>query len=122
MKKADLILLAIILVIGILGISICFITGTGAEFVSVSVDGETVGVYALNTDRELNIPSENGGENLLKIENGTARMISANCPNGDCIRHKAISQSNESIVCLPHKVVVTVIKEPAEGDLDAIAY
>ncbi len=122
MKKADVILLAIILVIGILGISIYFIAGAGAEFVFVSVDGETVGVYALNTDRELNIPSDNGGENLLKIENGTARMISANCPNGDCIRHKAISQSNESIVCLPHKVVVTVIKDPSEGEMDAIAY
>ncbi len=122
MKKADVILLAIILAFGMLGIFIYFITGTRAEFVSVSVNSETVGVYALSTDRELNIPSENGGENLLKIENGTARMISANCPNGDCIRHKEIFQSNESIVCLPHKVVVTVIKEPTEGDLDAIAY
>jgi len=49
-------------------------------------------------------------------------MISADCPNQDCVLHKEISQSNESIVCLPHKVVVTVIKEPVEGDLDAVTY
>lgn len=121
MKKADIILLSVILLIGIIGISLYFITGKSEDYVSVCVDGETIGVYSLNTDCEIPIRSGNG-ENILLIQNGTAQMTSANCPNQDCVLHKEISQSNESIVCLPHKVVITVIKEPEEGDLDAVAY
>ena len=121
MKKADIILFAVFLLIGIIGITIYFITGKNAEYISVSVDGETIGVYSLYEDCEIPIRSGNG-ENVLLIQNSTARMISADCPNQDCVLHKEISQSNESIVCLPHKVVVTVIKEPVEGDLDAVTY
>lgn len=121
MKKADIILLAIILIVGFIGISLYFITGKKAEYISVNVDGEMIGVYSLYEDREIPIHSGNG-ENVLQIQNGTARMISADCPNQDCVLHKEISQSNESIVCLPHKVVITVIKEPVEGDLDAVTY
>ncbi len=121
MKKADVILLSIILVVGIIGIFIYFIAGKNAEYVSISVDGEMMGIYDLNKDCEIPIRSGNS-ENILRIQNGTAQMISANCPNQDCVLHKQISQTNESIVCLPHKVVVTVIKEPLEGDLDAVTY
>lgn len=121
MKKADIILLAVIVLIGIIGISLYFIVGKKAEYISISVDGETIGVYSLNMDCEIPIRS-GSGENILLIQNGTAKMTSANCPNQDCVLHKEISQSNESIVCLPHKVVITVIKEPEEGDLDAVAY
>ena len=121
MKKADVILLAIILTVGIVGSSLYFITGKQAEYISVSVGGEMIGVYSLNSDCEIPIYSGNG-ENILRIQNGTAQMISANCPNLDCVQHNEISQNNESIICLPNKVVVTVVKEPKEGDVDAVAY
>ena len=47
-------------------------------------------------------------------------MKEADCPDQICVRHKAISKSGESIVCLPHKVVVEISSEE-EQDVDIVA-
>lgn len=122
MKKADIILLSTVLLVGIVGIIIYFATGKDAEYISINVDGKLFGMYSLSDTREIHIDSPDGGENLLKIENGQAWMVSSNCPNQDCVFHKEISRSNESIICLPHKVVITVLKQQTEGEKDAVAY
>lgn len=42
------------------------------------------------------------------IRDGKADMKEADCPDKLCVHQKAISAENESIVCLPNRVVVTV--------------
>lgn len=44
-------------------------------------------------------------------------MIYADCKDKICKNHKEISKSNESIICLPNKVEVTVISDKSE-DVD----
>ena len=46
--------------------------------------------------------------NTLVIAGGTARVIEASCPDQICVRRGAVQYAGESIVCLPHKLVVTV--------------
>ncbi len=109
MKKADIILLCVILFLGLAGIIGLMLVSKPAAYVSVTVDGELFGSYDLSKDQEVLIETADGGENRLQIQGGSARMLSANCPNQDCVWHKEISQSNESIICLPHKIAVTVV-------------
>jgi hypothetical protein len=61
-------------------------------------------------DLTLPIHTGEGGEqvNVLVIKDGEAYVQSASCPDGICAAHKPISRQGESIVCLPHRVVVTV--------------
>ncbi len=87
--------------------------------VSVSVDGETVAELPLDRDASLPIEAE-GGNNLLVIEDGAARMESADCPDRLCVKMGSIRYAGESIVCLPHRVVVTVEEGP-DGGFDAAA-
>ncbi len=47
--------------------------------------------------------------NIIKIYDHKADMIASTCPDLICVHSKPISRSSESIVCLPHKVVITVI-------------
>ena len=47
-------------------------------------------------------------------------MESSDCHNQVCVNHKPISRSGESIICLPHKVVVQ-IEGGKEADVDAVA-
>lgn len=122
MKKADIVLLGILLIAGFIGIMTYLLAGKTASYVSVTVDGELIGTYDLNVEQEVLIESADDGENILRISDGRARMILANCPNQDCVKHKEISQSNESIVCLPHKVVVTVLSDNGESCVDAVVY
>ena len=51
---------------------------------------------------------------------GKAYMSGADCPDKLCVKQKAISKKGESIVCLPHKLVVQVTDGSA-AEVDAIA-
>ena len=57
------------------------------------------------------IPIQKDGKttNLLVIKDGKADVTEADCPDKLCVHQKAISKTNETIVCLPNKVVVQVI-------------
>lgn len=122
MKKADVILLIVILVMGMAGVGIYFGTNKDSSYVQVQADGETTGIYNLHDDITLPILTADGGENILEIRGGKAQISDANCPNWDCVKHKEISKSNESIVCLPHKVVITIIADETDDMPDAYAY
>ena len=87
--------------------------------VSVQVDGELVMELPLNEDRSL-VLGEGAHTNTLIIEGGKARVAEASCPDRICVRQGAVQYAGESIVCLPHKLVVTVEGGPPP-DVDAAA-
>lgn len=120
MKKGDKILFLVLVTIGILGCVILAISSKNAGYVTVVVNQVTVGTYPLYTEREILIETEDGGENILQISEGHVKMISANCPNLDCVHHKEISLHHESIICLPHKVVVTIYAPADKAAADAV--
>lgn len=119
-KKNDIVILTIcIIVFGLGTLAVLFFPGDG-DMVSVSVDGEVVSTYSLSQDGEYPIEGYNKGENTLLIEDGKARIIYANCPDKLCVNQKAISSSNETICCLPNRVIVEIISD-SENEVDAIA-
>ena len=92
---------------------------TGAS-VEVTVDGKVYGTYPLDEDDEIPIRKDGKTTNLLVIKDGKADVTEADCPDKLCVHQKAISKTNETIVCLPNKVVVQVIGA-GESELDSIA-
>mgnify|MGYP002574392278 CR=1 FL=1 len=42
------------------------------------------------------------------IENGSVHMEDADCPDQYCVQHAAIRSSHETIICLPHELVVEI--------------
>lgn len=92
------------------------IGGDGAGKVTVKVNGELKGTYSLAEDQTIEI---NGGTNILQIKNGKADMTEADCPDQLCVNQRAISRQGESIICLPHKVVVEV-ESSESSELDAV--
>ena len=85
------------------------------------IDGKITETLPLDEDTEKEIATENGGTNTLVIKDGRAKMVEANCPDGICKNHKAISRNGESIICLPHKVVVSVVDNNSDDEIDAVA-
>lgn len=94
--------------------------GSAGARVEVSVDGSLYGTYPLGRDREIPIEIDGVTKNVLAIRGGEAEMTKADCPDKLCVRHKAISKSGESIVCLPNRVVAEVTGS-GERELDGIA-
>ncbi len=95
---------------------LCIRHTTGGAYIEVTVDRKVTS-YSLQKDQTIRIESQNGGRNELVIENGSAYMKSADCPDQICVKHKAISQNGESIICLPHVVYVEVISDQ-KNDID----
>ena len=109
-SRNDVLFIAVLLLIVVLaGAAFFFLRGEG-DSVTVSVDGKHYGTYPLRTDLTLSIRTgaDYTQENLLVIRDGHAYVESATCPDGICAAHKPISREGESIVCLPHRVVITV--------------
>lgn len=116
MKKGDWIIIGVILVVACIGFGIFFLTGKQeAGIVVISRNGKVIGEYPLKEDRKVKIGD---GDNIIEIQDGTVRMKSASCPDHLCVKQGKISKNGENIICLPHKVVVTV-KSGKESGIDA---
>ena len=85
----------------------------------VSIDGVAYGTFPLDTDMEEKIELSDGSYNVLVIKDGKADVTEASCPDGICVKHRAVSKQNQSITCLPNKLVVE-IKNGEVSDLDAV--
>ena len=70
-------------------------------------------------NREIAIHGLEGGINRLIIENGRAWIAEADCPDGLCVKQGMISQKGQSVICLPHKLVV-VIEGGETAKIDAV--
>lgn len=117
MKKNDWLLLVAVLCVA----GLCFCTRLlnkeDAAFVTVRVDGEIVERCELDQNRTLEV---NGGTNIIEIKDGRVSMKEADCPDQLCVHQRSICYNNESIICLPNKVVVQ-IESSEEAEYDSIA-
>ena len=73
----------------------------------MTVDGKKYGVYSLSEDKTIAVKRGNK-LNVIRIKHGYVTMSEASCENQVCVKHKAISKTGESIICLPNKVVVSI--------------
>ena len=86
-------------------------------------NGELRGEYDLSQPKTLPVKEEDYGYNLVMIEDGTVRITDADCPDQLCMKQRSISKNGESIICLPHKLVVSLTGDSApdgQDDLDVI--
>lgn len=108
--RNDFILIAAIILVAIMSFLIFKLTQKNGVRVAVSVDGNTIAEYSLDKDLNKDIITEYG-KNILVIKNGEAYISEADCPDKICVGHRAVSKTGESIVCLPHKLVVSISDE-----------
>lgn len=85
---------------------------------AVMQDGEEIRRFSLKEEQVYRIESENGESNLLCIQGGKAYMKEADCPDQICVNHRPIVSVGETIVCLPHKLVIKVISGAETPKID----
>ena len=115
-KKADIILALVIVIIGLLGTFYFTVTedrDVKNGQVVIHVNEEYYGSYPLDEDRVVTI-KEGDHINKITIKDGYAQMTFSNCPNGDCLTQGKIKDGSKAIICLPHKIVVEVISKDDE--------
>ncbi|MBD5475882.1 MAG: NusG domain II-containing protein [Lachnospiraceae bacterium] len=135
MRKADILLIIGCLLAALfLGIFFTVSRRTG-NMVSISYDGmelctidlderngiDTVGqtqyYLILFTEKEAHITHhtdrpelpDDRSYNLITVVNGTVVMEAADCRDQICVHHRPIMSEQESIICLPHKLVAEIL-------------
>ena len=89
------------------------VTVAGEEYINVPL--------VTGTALTINIDRDGTTTNVLHVENGTAYITDADCPDKVCEKTGKISRVNESIVCLPNKVVVTITGDDTGDFVDAVS-
>ena len=120
--RNDIILILVLLISAILFL-VCyylFFHKDGA-FIQITTNGKVYKTLPLNEDATIIINGYNNGSNTLQIKDGYASVTNAECPDKLCQKQKKIHYNGESIVCLPNKVVISVISKEEPG-LDGVAY
>lgn len=108
----DVVIGLIVIVSSIIIIKSSMIKSGSQNKVVVEAAGETY-EYALSKDGVYEVQGELG-LTTIEISNGKVRIIDSPCPNKTCINQGLGS----TLVCLPNKVIVTVVQE--DGEFDAI--
>ena len=89
-NRNDFVLILVLLAVILIGFLVVRLQRQKDAFtVDVSVNGTTVATYRL--DEEID-----------------ARIEEADCPDKLCVKQGTVSESGESLVCLPNRVVVAV--------------
>lgn len=94
---------------------------TGTPVLRIYQSGNLAGEYDLSVEQTIPVTDDDGGYNLILIQDGAARMSDANCPDQLCMKQRFISANGESIICLPHKLVLQIYAKE-EGTVDAVTY
>ncbi len=122
MKKRDLILVISLLVVAGIVFLIFNINNKSGKTVVITENGSTYGTYSLSENNIIDIKT-NLGHNKVVIKDGKVHMEEADCPDKYCVDKGNISKTNESLICLPHKLVVEITDDEVKNDnddLDAI--
>ena len=129
-RKADIALVVVCVLAAVLTGVFLILYRREGDVVRVSCDGEQLAVFAFPAagiqDRQYylvwvedgqmtvsncgNAPviPDGGAFNLFSVADGVVRMEAADCRDQICVRHRAVSAVGESIICLPHKLVVEI--------------
>ena len=117
--KADVIAVGCVLLAAAMFFCILYFMDSSDAEAVIMQEGNVVGKYPLLEDRTISVSDDENGYNLVLISNGQVRVCDADCPDKLCVKQKSISKGGESIICLPHKLVVQIISKE-ESDLDAV--
>lgn len=82
-------------------------------------NGERIRTCLLTEEQTIIIGDPMEGYNILVISKDGVYIREADCPDRLCVKHRKISKGGESIICLPHKLVVQIEAEDA-AQLDAV--
>lgn len=117
--RSDLLLLGGLAAVGLALFALLSLVRDDGVQVLVRVDGVVTQRFSLSEPRSYTIQTRDEGVNELRIDDGAVWLESANCPDCLCVKQGKIRYAGESIICLPHGVVVELSGQD-ELALDAV--
>ena len=59
---------------------------------------------------EISVDGAGGGYNRIQVRDGAVSVLEASCPDKVCVHTGTVRYPGETIVCLPNRMIITVIQ------------
>lgn len=120
--RADRLLIAMLCLLGILfTVWIYRPHSSNSAYLEVRQNGVIQYTLPLDKNVKKTISDSNGNINHFQIQDGIVTMTNANCTDHTCVNTQGISEISQSIVCLPHRLSLTIVaKKENKNNLDAV--
>ena len=115
MNKSDIKLVLILLGISVIGIIVFKLFSKNGGSALVYHDGELIKTIDLSINDRYVVNGDNG-DVVIVVSNGKIKVDEENSPLHLCSKQGYISNTYESIVCLPNKIVINI----SGDELDAV--
>ena len=106
-SHADILLIVGILILAVAGLFAWKKLETPGAYVDIMIDGKSVKTLRLDQDASYEVKQQ-AGVNTVVVQDGSVSVQDADCPDKICVKHRAINRTGETIICLPHKLVVEI--------------
>ncbi len=108
----------IVIILVCISVPICFsLLSKGDEKNAVvSVDGEIIKEMPLSENGTLEVEGV-----IIEVDNGKARAVKSDCPDGLCVKTKEAQNVGDSIICVPNKVSVRIVGIDENEGADVVA-
>lgn len=113
-KKWDIVLILLLLLVSFIPEGVFLATNQAKSqntIAVVTINGDVYKEIPLSehtgTD-EIPIVTADGGHNLIVVRNQEIGITEADCPDKICIQEGFIARPGESVICLPHKLMIEV--------------
>ena len=100
-----------------------YIQNTDGENICVNEDDVNIKEFSKEEWEEVweEMQHTNVEYNVFLYKEQEISMLYGSCPDKICVHHRAISITGENIICLPHKLVIEITGNKADGS-DGVAY
>ena len=96
------------------------VVARGGAVVEITAGGKAAHWAQLRGNTFIDIAGS-GGRCRLEIRSERARVVDADCPKRLCLEQGWIEGSGQSIICLPHRVVISIAPTRARARIvDAV--
>ena len=86
------------------------------------VKSQVIKTFDLTKDQTYTYQDADGDINKIEVRDGRIAIVYANCGDQICVRKGFINQTGQTIVCLPHKLVIEVMPSGNDDENRIIDY
>ena len=121
LKRDIILVLSMVIIAAAAFLIINFAVKKDGSYAVIKVDGKVIKTLDLNSgETTIEVYGYQGGVNKVVINDGKVSMTEADCPDELCVKTGKISRVGETIVCLPHRVVVEIKGSPDDDSIDSV--
>lgn len=89
------------------------------KYATVKIEGQYYDNINLSANNEITLETPNG-KNILVVQNNEIKMKYSECNDSICVKQGNISKVGQTIICLPHELIIEIKGDESDKSNDMI--